>query len=83
VQYTYDAANQLRSVIQINHPDPSHNTTAYTYDGKGNLITSTDANTHATQTGFHALSQLKTETLPLAARGRSRIFQAAAQERAC
>jgi len=46
VQYTYDAANQLRSVIQVNHPDPSHNTTAYGYDSDGNQTATTDANTH-------------------------------------
>src|SRR6266699_1348115 len=28
MQYTYDGANQLASVIQANHPDPAHNTTA-------------------------------------------------------
>jgi YD repeat-containing protein len=32
VQYVYDLNNQLRSVVQLNHPDPSHRTTAYGYD---------------------------------------------------
>jgi YD repeat-containing protein len=49
VQYTYDAgvpvdrsssmgwdaANQLKTVIQLNHPDPSHNTNLYGYDPLG------------------------------------------------
>jgi YD repeat-containing protein len=64
VQYTYDAANQLQSVIQTAHPDPSHNTTLYGYDPNGNLSTLTDANTHTTQNAFDQLSQLQTETMP-------------------
>jgi YD repeat-containing protein len=64
VQYTYDAANQLKSVIQTNHPDPSHNTTNYSYDSNANLTTLTDANSHTTQNAFDGLNQLRTETLP-------------------
>ena len=37
VDYTYDAANQLKTVVQKNHPNPSHNTNSYSYDGLGNL----------------------------------------------
>jgi YD repeat-containing protein len=60
----HDVANQLQSVIQTNHPDPAHNTTAYACDDKGNLKNLTDANTHTTQNAFDVLSQLKTETMP-------------------
>lgn len=76
IQYTYDAANQLRSVIQASHPNPPQNTTAYTYDNQGNLNASTDANAHATQGTFDALSRLMTETLPLG-QNQTRTYDAA------
>ena len=70
VQYTYDLNNQLRSVVQKNHPDPAHNTTAYGYDSNGNLTTLTDANAHTTRNGFDPLNQLSQETMPAGRRRR-------------
>jgi RHS repeat-associated protein len=51
-------------VIQANHPDPAHNTTTYTYDLNGNLISATDANGHITQTPFNALNEQTSTALP-------------------
>ena len=65
VNYTYDFANQLRSVVQTASPNPQ-NTTAYNYDVDGNLTTLTDANSHTTLNGFDLLNQLNAETLPAA-----------------
>jgi YD repeat-containing protein len=48
VQYSYDAANQFASVIQLNSPNTGQNTTVYGYDGDGNPIAFEDANTHTT-----------------------------------
>jgi RHS repeat-associated protein len=76
VQYTYDLNNQLRSVVQLNHPNPAHNTTAYGYDSNGNLITLADANTHTTQNGFDPLNQLNQETMP-AGQTQTRLYDAA------
>jgi YD repeat-containing protein len=64
IQYNYDAANQLQSVVQLNHPDPTHNTTSYGYDVDGNLTALTDANSHSTQRGYDLLNQWTSETLP-------------------
>ena len=50
-QYTYDNANQLRSIIELASP-ASQNTTSYDYDINGNRITSTDKNAHSTQSAF-------------------------------
>jgi YD repeat-containing protein len=47
VQYTYDGANQLTSVVQVNSPNTGANTTVYGYDADGNPITLSDANSHA------------------------------------
>jgi RHS repeat-associated protein len=76
VQYTYDLNNQLRSVVQLNHPNPAHNTTAYGYDSNGNLTALTDANTHMTQNGFDPLNQLNQETMP-AGQMQTRTYDAA------
>ena len=76
VQYTYDLNNQLRSVVQKNHPDPDHNTTAYGYDSHGNLTTLTDANAHTTQNGFDPLNQLGQETMP-AGQTQTRLYDKA------
>jgi RHS repeat-associated protein len=76
VQYGYDLNNQLRSVVQVNHPDPAHNTTVYGYDGNGNLTALTDANTHTTQNGFDGLKQLNQEKLP-AGQTQTRTYDAA------
>jgi RHS repeat-associated protein len=64
VQYTFDVANQLSSVIQVNHPNPAHNTTAYGYDNNGNLTAVTDDNGHSTATVFNVLNELTATTLP-------------------
>jgi RHS repeat-associated protein len=77
VRYTYDAANQLKKVIQVQHPDASHNTTQYDYDGRGNLKTATDANAHTTTSGFDELNQLKTEKLPSGNLTQTREYDAA------
>jgi RHS repeat-associated protein len=76
VQYTYDLNNQLRSVVQKNHPDPAHNTTAYGYDSNGNLTTLADANAHTTQNGFDPLNQLGQETMP-AGQTQTRLYDKA------
>jgi RHS repeat-associated protein len=77
VQYTYDVANQLKSVIQANHPDPAHNTTAYGYDNNGNLTASTDANGHSTATVFDVLNELISTTLPDGALTETRAYDPA------
>ena len=67
MQYTYDLANQLKSVVQVNHPDPdpARHTTSNGYDGSGNRTSLSDANTHVTQNGFDLLNQLNQEALPV------------------
>jgi RHS repeat-associated protein len=65
VLYTYNNVNQLVSVIQANHPDPAHNTTAYTYDNLENLNSSTDANTHQSIQSFDVFNELTSETFPV------------------
>jgi YD repeat-containing protein len=62
VQYNYDLNNQLRQVVQLNHPDPAHKTTAYGYDTNGNLTTLEDANAHTTTNAFDVFNQLNLET---------------------
>jgi RHS repeat-associated protein len=64
VQYAYDPANQLHSVVQLNHPNPSNNTNTYGYDPLGNLTALTDENLHATQNVFDLLNQPVSKTLP-------------------
>jgi RHS repeat-associated protein len=76
VQYTYDLNNQLRQVIQLNHPDPSHNSTAYNYDTNGNLTTLEDANSHTTTNAFDVFNQLNLEQMP-AGQQQTRTYDAA------
>ncbi|MGO8758498.1 MAG: RHS repeat-associated core domain-containing protein, partial [Terracidiphilus sp.] len=64
VQYSYDAANQLTNVIQVNSPNTNANTTVYGYDALGNPITLADANTHTTFQSFDPLNELTQKTLP-------------------
>ena len=64
VQYTYDAANQLINVVQVNSPNSPANTTIYGYDANGNPITLEDANIHTTFNVYDLLSELTTKTLP-------------------
>jgi RHS repeat-associated protein len=75
VNYTYDYANQLRSVIQTASPNPE-NTTSYQYDPDGNLTNLTDANTHTTLNGFDFLGQLNLEAMP-AGQQQTRTYDAA------
>ena len=64
VQYTYDAANQLTSVIQVSSPNTNANTTIYGYDANGNPIVLTDANSHSTNNIFDVFDELTQKTLP-------------------
>jgi RHS repeat-associated protein len=64
VQYTYDPANQLKTVVQLNHPNPSNNTNSYGYDPQGNLTGLTDENQHTTQNFFDLLNEPLRKTLP-------------------
>src|ERR1700722_7627873 len=64
VQYTFDPANQLQSVVQVNSPNSSNNTTAYGYDKDGNLTNLTYANGHSTVNAYELLYNLTTTTLP-------------------
>ena len=52
VQYTYDAANQLKTVVQTASPNTANNTNYYGYDPLGNLTGLTDENLHTTQNLF-------------------------------
>jgi RHS Repeat. len=77
VEYAYDDANQLKSVVQMDHPDAAHNTTNYAYDGRGNLTGSTDANEHTTATGFDLLNRQTSRTLPAGGPSETRTYDAA------
>jgi YD repeat-containing protein len=46
VEYAYDAANQLKTVVQTDSPNTSNNTNSYGYDNLGNLSGLTDENLH-------------------------------------
>ncbi len=77
MQYTYDAANELKTVIQLNHPDSSHNTNLYGYDPLGNLTGLTDANIHTTQNMFDVMNELTQKTLPDQQHIETRTYDAA------
>jgi RHS repeat-associated protein len=64
VQYTYDAANQLHTVVQAASPNTGNNTNIYSYDNDGNLISLSDENAHVTQNGYDLLSDLTSKILP-------------------
>jgi RHS repeat-associated protein len=64
VQYTYDPANQLKTVVQLNHPNPSNNTNTFGYDPLGNLTALTDENLHTTQNVFDLFNEPVSKTLP-------------------
>ena len=64
VRYTYDPANQLQTVVQLNHPNPSNNTNTYGYDPLGNLTALTDENLHTTQNVFDLFNEPVSKTLP-------------------
>ena len=75
LNYTYDAANQLQSVIQTSSPNTA-NTTAYGYDPLGNLASLTDANSHSTQNVFDVFSDITGKTLPDGSLQESRTYDA-------
>jgi RHS repeat-associated protein len=56
-QYTYDARNNLRSVI-----DPDNLTTSYTYDGLNNLTALSNPDTGSTSYTYDAAGNRKTQT---------------------
>jgi RHS repeat-associated protein len=64
VQYNYDAANELQSVVQLNHPIPSRNTNTYSYDADGDLLSWSDENGHTSQATYDALFRPVSKTLP-------------------
>jgi RHS repeat-associated protein len=64
VQYAYDPANQLKTVVQLNHPNPSNNTNTFGYDPLGNLTALTDENLHTTQNVFDLFNEPVSKTLP-------------------
>ena len=64
VQYTYDAANQLKTVVQLNHPNSANNTNYYGYDPLGNLTGLTDENLHTTQNLFDLYGEPVQKLLP-------------------
>lgn len=62
--YTSDAANRLKSVVQVNSRNTSADTTAYSYDSLGNLGGFADANSHITQNLFDQLREMTAKTQP-------------------
>ena len=62
--YTYDAANQLKTVVQVNHPNPASNTNYYSYDNLANLTGLTDENLHTTQNSFDLFNEPISKLLP-------------------
>jgi len=77
VQYTYDPANQLKTVVQLNHPNPSNNTNTYGYDPLGNLTALTDENLHTTQNIFDLFNEPVSKTLPDGTLTETRQYDAA------
>ena len=74
VEYTYDAANQQSSTIQVDSPNSPANTTAFGYDVDGNVISSEDANSHTTTLGFDLLNEPIATTLPDGTLQESRFY---------
>jgi YD repeat-containing protein len=64
LQGSNNAANQLKTVIQLSHPNPSNNTNFYGYDNLGNLSGLTDENLHTTQNWFDLFNEPVQKTLP-------------------
>jgi RHS repeat-associated protein len=54
----------LKSVVQVNSPNTSANTTSFNYDKLGNLSALADANSHTTQNLFDQLREMTGKTLP-------------------
>jgi RHS repeat-associated protein len=67
----------LKSVIQLNHPNPSANTNSYGYDPLGNLIGLTDENTHTTQNLYNLLNEPVQKILPDQTLTETRSYDAA------
>ena len=64
VQYTYDAANQLKTVVQVNSPNSPQNTNQYSYDLLGNLTNLTDERGNTTVNAFNVLYEPTQKILP-------------------
>ena len=64
VQYTYDGANQLKTVVQLNSPNTGNNTNTYGYDNDGKLSTLSDENDHTTQNAFDLAYEMTSKVLP-------------------
>jgi RHS repeat-associated protein len=77
VQYTYDPANQLKTVVQVNHPNPSNNTNLFSYDSLGNLTGLTDENLHTTQNAFDLFNEPTSKLLPDQTHTETRQYDAA------
>jgi RHS repeat-associated protein len=67
----------LKSVIQLNHPNPSANTNSYGYDPLGNLIGLTDENTHTTRNLFDVMNEPVQKILPDQSLTETRQYDAA------
>jgi RHS repeat-associated protein len=74
VQYNYDTANHLCSLVQANNPNTSSNTLNYSYDAIGNLTTWSDQNGHLTTQAFDQLNRAVLKTLPDGIRGESAAY---------
>jgi len=64
VRYTYDAANQLKTVVQVNSPNSPQNTNQYSYDLLGNLTNLTDERGNTTVNAFNVLYEPTQKILP-------------------
>ncbi|MGP8271761.1 MAG: hypothetical protein ACLQLH_16990 [Terracidiphilus sp.] len=74
---TYDAANQLKTVVQVDSPYSSNNTTTYGYDNDGNQTSMTDENGHTTTSIYDQLRRLTSRTLPDSSLTETRQYDAA------
>jgi YD repeat-containing protein len=76
VQYSYDAANQLRSTVQLASPSPQ-STTIVGYDFLGNPSILEDANQHTTASSFDLIGELTQRILPDHSLTEARTYDAA------
>jgi YD repeat-containing protein len=74
VQYNYDTADHLCSLVQNNNPSTSNNTLNYFYDAVGNLTAWSDQNGHQTTESFDALNRPVMKILPDGIRGESAAY---------
>ena len=77
VNNTYDAVNQLKTVGQVNHPNPSNNTNYFDYDNLGNQIGQTDENLNKTQQSFDVFNEPISKVLPDGSLSESRNYDLA------